>query len=106
MKSKKMLITPSRSMEMKSLANLTGIPEQVVADAYLKSFVSGMRPFDILQSVLAIHEADKNGWDYTPIFWHRTDDGVLHLTMWDMDEQPKPRERVRHAWAAAPRIVV
>lgn len=70
---------------MKSLANLTGIPEQVVTDAYVKSFITGMKPFDILQSVLAMYEADKEGRDYTPIYWHRTDDGVLHLTMWDMN---------------------
>ncbi len=88
-KPKKFLISPSKSMEMKSLANLTGVPEQVVTDAYVKSFITGMRPFDILQAYVAQHEADREGRDYTPIFWHRTDDGVLHLTMWDMNTPTK-----------------
>ena len=88
-KPKRVLIAPSQRMEMRSLANLTGIPEQVVTDAYVKSFMNGMKPYDILQPVVAQFEADAEGWEYTPIFWHRTDDGVLHLTMWDMDK-PEP----------------
>ena len=85
---KKFLITPAKNMEMKSLANLTGIPEQVVTDAYVKSFVTGVKPYDILHSYLAQHEADLQGREYTPIYWYRTDDGVLHITMWDMNKRP------------------
>lgn len=87
-KPKKYLITSGQRMEMKSLANLTGIPDEIVTDAYVQSFMNGMRPYDILQPVMAQYEADKEGREYTPIFWHRTDDGVLHLTMWDMNERP------------------
>jgi len=90
-KPKKFLVTSGQRMEMKSLANLTGIPEQVVTDAYVKSFMNGMKPFDILQPYMAQYEADKAGWEYTPIFWHRTDDGVLHLTMWDMNKPERTK---------------
>lgn len=55
-----------------------------------------------VQVVKATMDAERDGRDFTPIFWYRTDDGVLHLTMWDMNEYPKERERVRHAW----RVVV
>ncbi len=85
-KPKKYLITGGQRMEMKSLANLTGIPDEIVTDAYVQSFMTGMKPFDLLQPVMAQYEANKEGREYTPIYWHRTDDGVLHLTMWDMNK--------------------
>ena len=85
-KPKKYLITPAKNLEMRSLANLTGIPEQIVSDTYVKSFITGVKPYDLLQPVVAQYEADKEGWEYTPIFWHRTDDGVLHLTLWDIND--------------------
>lgn len=84
MKSKKMLITPSRSMEMRALAELTGVPEQEVTNTYIRSFITGMKPYHLLMVVQASMEAERDGRDFTPIFWHRTDDGVLHITMWDM----------------------
>lgn len=86
-KPKKFIVSSGQRMEMKSLANLTGIPEQVVTDAYVKSFVTGIKPYDILQAYLAQHEADLQGREYTPIYWYRTDDGVLHITMWDMHQR-------------------
>ena len=85
-KPKKILITPSQRMEMKAWSNLSGIPEQFVTEAYTRSFIIGMKPWDILQITAAWLEAERDGRDYTPIFWHRTDDGVTHLTMWDMNE--------------------
>ena len=57
-----------------------------MTDAYVKSFISGMKPYDLLQPYKAWLEAERDGRDYTPIYWHRTDDGVLHLTMWDMNK--------------------
>lgn len=97
-KPKKFLITPSKRMEMKSLANLTGIPDQVVKDAYVQSVIYGTKPYDILQPYKAQCEAERDGRDFTPIFWHRTDDGVLHLTMWDMNKTPS-------GWGYAPSMV-
>jgi hypothetical protein len=88
-KPKRILVSPAQYADIRSLANLTGIDEQEVKDAYMKSFMGDMNVFDILQPYLALAEADRQGWEYTPIFWHRTDDGVLHLTMWDMDK-PDP----------------
>lgn len=85
-KPKKFLITGGQRMEMKSLANLTGVPEQIVTDAYVQSYMTGMRPYDILQPYVAMVEAERDGRDYTRIYWHKTDDGVVHLTMWDMNE--------------------
>jgi hypothetical protein len=85
-KTKRILIAPSQRMEMRSLAQISGIPEQYVTEAYTKSFITGGRPYDLLQITKAWLEAERDGRDYTPIFWHRTDDGVLHLTMWDMNK--------------------
>ena len=88
-KPKRMLIAPSQRMEMRSLANLTGVPEHYVTEAYTRSFISGGRPYDLLHITAAWLEALEEGREFTPIFWHRTDDGVLHLTMWDMDKSPR-----------------
>ena len=88
-KPKRILIAPSQRMEMRSLANLTGIPESVVTDTYVQSFVTGGRPYDLLQGYAAMIEAEREDREYTPIFWHRTDDGVLHITMWDMNTATK-----------------
>ncbi len=85
-KPKKILITPSQRMEMKAMSNLSGIPEQFVTEAYTRSFIIGMKPWTILQITAAWLEAERDGRDFTPIFWHRTDDGVTHLTMWDMNK--------------------
>ena len=85
-KPKKFLVTGAQRMEMTSMAQLTGIPEQYVNEAYVKSFITGGRPYDLLQITKAWLEAERDGLDYTPIFWHRTDDGVLHITMWDMNK--------------------
>jgi hypothetical protein len=85
-KPKRVLIAPSQRMEMRSLAQISGIPEQYVTEAYTKSFITGGRPYDLLQITAAWLEAEKEGRDYPPIFWHRTEDGVLHLTMWDMNQ--------------------
>jgi len=94
-KPKKFLITGGQRMEMKSLANLTGVPEQIVTDAYVQSYMTGMRPYDILQPYVAMVEAERDGRDYTRIYWHKTDDGVVHLTMWDMN---KPETYLPEAW--------
>lgn len=102
-KPKKFIVTRGQRMEMQSLANLTGIPEQVVSDAYVKSFVTGMKPFDILQPYMAEYEANKEGREFTPVFWYRTDDGVTHLTLWDMNEQPDYGLRIKHAWNTRPK---
>ena len=88
-KPKKFLVTSGQRNEMKSLANLTGIPEQVVTNAYVKSFVTGMKPYDILQPYMAEYEANLEGREFTRIYWYRADDGVTHLTMWDMNEPIK-----------------
>ena len=86
-KPKRILIAPSQRAEMRSLAQISGIPEQYVTEAYTKSFITGGRPYDLLQITKAWLEAERDGVAYTPIFWHRTDDGVLHITMWDMSPQ-------------------
>lgn len=85
-KPKKFLITGGQRMEMKSLANLTGVPEQYVTDAYVQSYITGVRPYDMLQGYVAMVSAEREGREFTRIYWHRTDDGVVHLTMWDMNE--------------------
>ena len=85
-KPKRFLVKPSQRIEMRSLAQLSGIPEQYVTEAYTKSFVTGGRVHDLLNITKAWLEAERDGLDYTPIYWHRTDDGVLHLTMWDMNK--------------------
>lgn len=85
-KPKKFLISSGQRIEMKSLAQLSGIPEQYVTEAYTKSFITGGRVHDYLSITKAWLEAERDGVAYTPIFWHRTDDGVLHLTMWDMNK--------------------
>lgn len=85
-KPKKVLITPAQTMEMRAMAQLTGVPEKDVTDAYVKSYIWGTKPYHLLQVVKATMEAERDGHDFTPIYWYRTDDGVLHLTMWDMNE--------------------
>jgi hypothetical protein len=97
-KPKRILIAPSQRAEMRSLAQISGIPEQYVTEAYTKSFITGGRPYDLLQITAAWLEAERDGRDYTPIFWHRTDDGVLHLTMWDMN---KPEPYLPERWFKA-----
>ena len=83
-KPKKLIFTRGQSMEMRAMAQLTGVPEQEVTDAYVKSYIWGTKPYYILQVVKATMEAERDGHDFTPIYWYRTDDGVLHITMWDM----------------------
>ena len=88
-KPKRILITPAKAREMKVLANLTGIPEQLITDIHVQSLTTGGKVHDLLLIAKAWIEAERDGRDYTPIFWHRTDDGVLHITMWDMDKSPR-----------------
>lgn len=83
-KRKKVLITPAQNMEMRAMAQLTGVPEEEVTNAYVKSFITGVKPYHLLYVVKATMEAERDGRDFTPIYWYRTDDGVLHITMWDM----------------------
>jgi hypothetical protein len=98
---KKYLITGRQHMEMKAMANVTGIPEEYVTEAYGKSFIYGGSAYDYLQITKAWLEAERDGRDYTPIYWHRTDDGVLHLTMWDMNKKTYAG-RVLDAWNSTP----
>jgi hypothetical protein len=98
-KPKRILIAPSQRSDMRVLAQLAEIPEQYVSEAYTKSFITGGRPYDLLQITKAWIEAEREGREFTPIFWHRTDDGVLHITMWEMD---KPEPYIPARWLNRP----
>jgi hypothetical protein len=89
-------------MEMRAMANVTGIPEQYVTEAYTRSFITGMRPYDNLLITKGWLEAERDGVAYTPIFWHRTDDGVLHITMWDMSTEFERQLRDAQALTSYP----
>lgn len=101
-KPKKFLITPAQIMDIRTVAQLTGVPEQVVTDTYVKSFITGMKPHALLTVVKATMEAERDGRDFTPIFWCRTDDGVLHLTMWDMTDGVERQVRDAQTLASFP----
>jgi hypothetical protein len=42
--------------------------------------------YTLLQPLRALLEAERDGRDFTRVYWHKTDDGVTHLTLWDMNE--------------------
>ena len=37
-----------------------------------------------MQTAFAINEAEKNGREFSPLFWYVGDDGQLIMTLWDM----------------------
>jgi hypothetical protein len=43
----------------------------------------------MLQPLMAMHEAERDGRDFTRVYWYRTEDGVTHLTLWDMNPPNK-----------------
>ena len=93
-KPKKLLVTHTMLAQHRALAALVDVPVEEVTDAYIRGQESGMLPYGIglyamMQALIAMRDADKEGREYTPVFWHRTEDGVMHLTMWDMN---KPNE--------------
>jgi hypothetical protein len=89
---KKVIFTRAQRAEHTALANLVRIPVSEVTDAHINSVgATGHRGiYSLLQPVLATLEAERDGRDFTRVYWHRTDDGVTHLTLWDMN---KPNER-------------
>ena len=89
---KKVIFTRAQRAEHTALANLTGIPEFEVTDAHINSVgETGHRGiYAQLQPVLATLEAERDGRDFTRVYWYRTEDGVTHLTLWDMN---KPNKR-------------
>jgi hypothetical protein len=89
-KPKKLLVTHTKLAQHRALAALVDVPVEEVNDAYCRGQEDRMLPYGIglyamLQPLIAMRDADKEGREYTPVFWHRTEDGVLHLTMWDMN---------------------
>ena len=84
-KPKKLLVTHTMLAQHRALASLVEVPVDEVTDAYIHGQNYGLGIYTMLQPLMAMREADKEGREYTPVFWHRTDDGVLHLTMWDMN---------------------
>jgi hypothetical protein len=100
---KKLVFTPTQLRAHDALANLTGVTRDDVTDAhanahsYNESGHSGI--YARLQPVLAMYEAEREGRDFTPIYWYRTDDGVRHLTLWDMNKPTNTARTV--AWSKA-----
>jgi hypothetical protein len=92
-KPKKLLVTHTTLAQHRALAAMVDVPTEEVTDAYIRSVTireasksyAGIGLYSMLQPLIAMREADKEGREYTPIFWHRTEDGVMHLTMWDMN---------------------
>ena len=91
-KPKKLLVTHTKLAQHRALAALVDVPVDEVTDAYIRSENNkaygefGIGLYTMMQALLATNTVDKEGREYTPVFWHRTDDGVLHLTMWDMNK--------------------
>ena len=87
---KKVIFTRAQRAEHTALANLTGIPEFEVTDAHVNAHsyneAAHLGIYAQLQPVLAMYEAEREGRDYTRVYWHKTDDGVTHLTLWDMNK--------------------
>lgn len=89
-KPKKLLVTHTTLAQHRALGALVNVPVDEVTDAYIRGQENGMMNYNIglyamLQPLIAMRDADKEGREYTPVFWHRTDDDVLHLTLWDMN---------------------
>lgn len=90
-KPKKLLVTHTTLAQHRALAALVEVPVDEVTDAYIRSENNkaygnvGIGIYAMLQPLMAMRDADKEGREYTPVFWHRTEDGVMHLTMWDMN---------------------
>jgi hypothetical protein len=91
-KPKKLLVTHTTLAQHRALAALVEVPVDEVTNAYIRSehnksstTYAGIGIYAMLQPLIAMREADKEGREYTPVFWHRTEDGVMHLTMWDMN---------------------
>jgi len=85
----KLLVTRNTLYQHRALASLVDVPVQEVTDAHIRSHDSGLGIYAMLQPLMAMRDADKEGREYTPVFWHRTDDDVLHLTLWDMNTPNK-----------------
>jgi hypothetical protein len=85
---KKVVFTRAQRVEHTSLSHLTGIPVSEITDAHMRALnEAGHRGiYAQLQPVMATLEAERDGRDFTRIYWHRTDDGVTHLTLWDMNK--------------------
>lgn len=96
---KRVIFTRGQLLEHEALARLLKVPVREVTEAYMRSLNAAQyhtpmtRPsvYDLLQPLRALQEAERDGRDFTPIFWHRTEDGVLHLTMWDVNTYNIPR---------------
>jgi hypothetical protein len=84
-KPKKLLVTHTALAQHRALASLVGVPVDEVTDAHIRGHDYGFSIYAMLQPLIAMREADKEGREYTPVFWHRTEDGVMHLTLWDMN---------------------
>jgi hypothetical protein len=82
--------------EHAALAKLVGVTRADVTGAYIRTLNEDGHPpptirqsvYDLLQPLVATLEAMREGRDFTHVYWHRTDDGVTHLTLWDMDKPP------------------
>jgi len=84
---KKVILTRRQRAEQLALANLTRIPLSEVTDAHTRINEAGhLGLYAQLQPVLATLEAERDGRDFTRVYWHKTDDGVTHMTLWDMHE--------------------
>jgi hypothetical protein len=84
-KPKKLLVTHTKLAQHRALAALVDVPVEEVNDAYILGHDYGLGLYAMLQPLLAMRDADKEGREYTPVFWHQTEDGVMHLTLWDMN---------------------
>jgi len=102
---KRVIFTRGQLLEHEALARLLKMPVREVTEAYMRSLNAAQyhtpmtRPsvYGLLQPLRALQEAERDGRDFTPIFWHRTEDGVLHLTMWDVN---KPNDKANPvAWS-------
>ena len=85
-KPKKLLVTHTTLAQLRALGALVDVSQQEVTDAYLHGQNYNLGLYTMLQALIATNTADKEGREYTPVFWHRTEDGVMHLTMWDMNK--------------------
>jgi hypothetical protein len=88
---KKVILTRRQRAEQLALANLTRIPLSEVTDAHMRIFneAGHLGIYAQLQPVLATLEAERDGRDFTRVYWYRTEDGVTHLTLWDMNPPNK-----------------
>jgi len=90
---KKVVLTRGQLNEHSALANLLGVPRNDVTGAYVRTLneygnatpTSRQNVYNLLQPVMATLEAERDGRDFTRVYWHRTDDGVTHLTLWNMN---------------------